>query len=176
MRRANRIWLPIVLAIAATTALALPAAARPSGPVRSGTILGGTAATTQLWAPAMLLDGCEATPECLAWVRSGCEPALAGRDVAVTSSIENVAGLRGTHRTFQFGQAHPGGGLAWGGVEIQFWRRDCTEIRGRGWASWHSWYDESLSWHSAELRIPAAARWMTVTGSQDTVHIRWTLT
>lgn len=175
MRRTTRIWMPVVLAIVATTVIALPATAGSDEPVRSGTIVGGTAATTQLWGIAdKLLDGCEATPECLTWVRTGCRRALTGRDVAVTTSIEDVAGLRGTQRFFEFGGGSPGG-LAWGGVDVQFWRRDCTEIRRGRWASWHSW-DGDGWWHGTELRVPTAAKWMTVTGSQDTVNIRWTLT
>ena len=175
MRRTRRIWLPVVVAIVASTVMALPVTAGGAQPVRSGTILGGTAATTQLWGVAdELLDGCEATPECLTWVRTGCQPALTGRDLAVTSSIENVFGLRDTRRVFEFNQAHPAG-LAWGVVDVQFWRRDCTEIRRSRWASWHVW-DDGGSWYGTELRVPTAAKWMTVTGSQDTVHFRWTLT
>jgi hypothetical protein len=143
------------------------------------------------WISNGTLEGCEKAPDCRAWVQSGCKPALAGRDPALLSSIEDVAGLADgrTMRFFSYdtdpmGLTGPLGlrvgriGLRWGHIDIQFWRQGCTEIRSLRWDLYQSWRFgvECPPCSSATFQIPASAKWMTVTSSQDNVNVDWTLT
>ena len=96
----------------------------------------------------------------------------------MTASIENVAKLADgtTKRFFQWrATSYPGWGIG-GGVVIQMWRKDCTEISASKWrsASWvgpGDWFNRP----STNLVIPLGAAWMTVT-TNDTANLRWTLT
>jgi hypothetical protein len=177
-----RTLLAATVALVAMTMTAAPSSAARQQPVRSGTILGWGAT----W-PAMFngdAKDCQwsdwdagGNPECLVWLKSGCNPALAGRQPAVTASIVEVADLAdGTRlRAFRWrATSHPGWGTG-GGVVVQLWRNDCTEIRR---SKWHSM--DRTDWpqlnnrRNTSFRIPRAAKWMTVT-TNDTALLEWTL-
>lgn len=182
MTRTVRIGLAAAVALAAITMTgARPSAARQE-PARSGTIAGWGATWVAMSNGAA--KDCEWTdwngpgnPECLAWLRSGCDPALAGRNPAVTASIENVAELAdGTPREFDWRAFSYPGWSTGGGVMIQLWREDCTEIRSSKWLSveWHGpgrWTNRT----NTTFPIPSDAEWMTVT-TNDTANLRWRLT
>lgn len=174
----------VALALTVSAAVALPPSVRADEPLRSGTITGwgytwpamfsGEARNCQ-WNEWYLADGVGgANPECRAWLESGCDPALAGREPAVTASIQDVSDLAdgATARLFNW-SAPPE--TDYGGVVLQLWRTDCTEIAGSEWRSlrrrWPSWANE----FSARFVIPSDAAWMTVT-TNDTAAVRWTLT
>ena len=113
--------------------------------VRSGTILAG---------PISGLAGgypreCSMTADCLAWLASGCDESLAGRDPALEASIEDVADLA-PHNIFSIFE-HAAGAAAY--ATVQFWRQDCTEIG-----------TTKAEPGKVFLEIPPTARWMTVTG------------
>lgn len=146
-------------------AIAAPLAADAgSKPTRSGTIVSGILTTSPAW-------DCSFVPDCRAWIQTGCDPALTGRDPAWLTSIEDVAELADgkKQRTFEIREGEPAGAVL-GGVVVQFWRDSCVEV-GR----WHS-YDVATSqfWFRTTFKIPSGVRWMTVTGN-DNVNIVWTL-
>lgn len=118
-------------------------------PVRSGTIVTGSAAGLAGGVP----PGCAAAPDCRAWVASGCDSDLAGRDPALVASIEDVADLALHSRIWNF--QHDPGGSAY--ATIQLWRRNCTEIGSR--RSGSGGCEECFI-----FKIPRSAMWMTVTG------------
>lgn len=116
-------------------------------------------------------------PECLTWLQSRCDPALAGREPAVTASIEDVTTIADgtTPRVFTWRAARSPADVLSGGVVVQMWTKDCKEIRS---AKWHSavWQPNG-GWTnraSTTLRIPSAARWMTVT-TNDSANLQWAL-
>lgn len=169
----------LVSAILATAAL--PSAVRADDPVRSGTITGwgytffamfnGEARDCQ-WSEWDLGGVRGVNPECRVWLDSGCDPAWAGRDPAVTASIQDISELADgrTARTFQWGSSTSG----WGGVVVQLWTADCTEIEDAKWRSRVGtccWTDLS----ETTFAIPRQARWMTVT-TNDNHMVEWTLT
>ena len=174
----------VSLAVVATLAVGLPAAVRANEPVRSGTITGwgvtwpamfsGEARTCPWdeWTFELGLRG--ANPECRLWLESDCDPALAGREPAVTASIQEVSDLADgrTTRTFEWDAMENHGG-----VVVQLWNADCTEIPGSEWRSVNR-QNRCCTWTN-ELRtsfvIPSRATWLTVT-TNDTVRVQWTLT
>ena len=176
-----RTLLAATVAVAAMTMTAAPSLAARQEPVRSGTILGWGAT----W-PAMFngdAKDCQwsewdagGNPECLVWLKSGCNPALAGREPAVTASIVDVADLADgtTPRAFQWRAiSYPGWGIG-DGVVVQLWRKDCTEIHSSKWRS-TDWSGPSRANRaSTSFAIPPAAKWLTVT-TNDTVKLQWTL-
>lgn len=183
MTTTMRIWAAAILAVAVMTASAgrSTAAVQPK-PVRSGTITGWGATWVAMfngeardcqWTEWMA----GANPECAAWLKSGCNSALAGRDPAVTASIVDISRLADgtTRRVFTWRAiGYPGFGIG-GGVVVQLWRKDCTEIRTSKWRS-AEWYGPRR-WSnrtSTALTIPSSARWMTVT-TNDTANLTWTL-
>ncbi len=154
-------------------------------PLRTGTIQGGTGlemAGGQPWEnPLLERSGCEYAVDCQAWLRSGCNPALAGVDPAVTASVVDVAGLADgrTPRTLRTtAPTVPPWGL-WPGGVVQLWRADCTQLHD---AKWHTIgsdsrcaWDPHPSLRCKAFRIPTSARWMTITGYVTTVDLTWTL-
>lgn len=143
-------------------------------PVRSGTIVPG-----YWWVdPTFGSMSCEKAPDCAAWLNGGCQSALAGRDPAVMTSIEDVAELADgvTSWRFEF-KAEP---CCAESAVIQLWRPDCTEITGSGWSSASC----AHACRSTSLRIPASTKWMTVTGYawipwpglDADVRLEWSLT
>jgi hypothetical protein len=110
-----------VIALVAMATMGLPGVARSSpavgAPLRSGTIVGGP--DTMGSAP------CGLVPECAAWLQSGCNPALAGRDPALHSSIVDVTELADgtTRRVFEYTKA-----VLWSGVFLQFWDDSCSQL------------------------------------------------
>lgn len=143
----------------------------PPAPVlRSGTILSGDA-----WGVESEVGACRMAPDCRAWLETDCDPALAERDPAATASIVRVGDLADgrTPRVFALDYAKPAG-LRWGGIVVQFWRQDCTEIPGSRWLSWEDGrYGGSQ--RADNPVVPLAAKWMTVSGDPDVPHIVWTL-
>ena len=154
--------------------------------LRSGTIEGGTGVRTSggqpFENPAVQRSGCEYSADCLAWLVSFCQPALAGVDPAVTASIVDVGALADgrTRRTLQTtAPTIPPWGL-WPAAVIQFWGAGCTEIPGAkqhmyGSSSRCEWYPHPHMRCTA-LQIPTGAKWMTLSGYATTVHMSWTLT
>jgi hypothetical protein len=140
-------------------------------PVRSGTIVSGVYVTGPL-------GDCRWMPDCRAWLESDCNEALTGHDPAWLSSIVDVADLADgtTKRVFRWGPGDPVG-LQMGGIVVQFWTEGCTEITS---ADWYSWEDSRganccSSKMRTILRVPTDAKWMTVSGSTDNLHIVWAL-
>src|SRR5688500_13131207 len=93
----------LVIALVALVTVGLPGLARsaslaPSPPLRSGRIVGGPDTTGS--AP------CGLAPDCVAWLQSGCNPALAGRDPALHTSIVDVSDLADgtTRRVLEYGK------------------------------------------------------------------------
>ena len=152
----------VVIVVAMTTVQ--PAYA---GRVRSGTIIGG-------WFPfAVVLSpggpaSCDWNVECIAWLESGCNTALAGRDPVLHASIVDVRRLAhrpSRLRTFKIRAEPPG--IMWGGVAVEFWNRWCTEV-----APYPS--IPEVSGGDTRFGIPLGAVWMTVS-SVDTTTFRWEL-
>ena len=187
MTRCTR--LALVAAVTLATAIVLPSAARAEStePVRSGTILSGAGVELgggQPWEnPATERSGCEYAAECVAWLQSGCNPALAGVDPVLTASIVDVRDLADgrTSRSLDMVAPYiPPWGLYPGAV-VQFWQKDCTEIDD---TKRHSIGSDSTCEHPrgvtrggrCRFHIPTGARWMTVSGYATTVHLSWTLT
>lgn len=135
----------LVATLIALIPMPAQSASADNQPARSGTIVSGSFSGFGGGYPR----GCEMTADCRAWLASGCDPALAGRDPALEASIEDVADLAHPATLWIF--EHAPGAAAYATVE--FWQQDCTEI-GRTRSEGGSVF----------LGIPASARWMTVTG------------
>lgn len=99
-----------------------------------------------------VLIGCEMALDCRAWLASDCDPALSGRDPALSASIEDVGGLGAVSSSWTLEYARGAAAYA----RIQFWRDDCTEIKSARWGS--------RQCPACSLWMPPSARWMTVTG------------
>ena len=148
-------------------------AARP--PVRSGSIVTGAG-----WVLDGQLGGCQMSPECGAWLATDC---LEGRvtewEPGLTASIVDVDELAdgpSIERVFRFGNGWSSAPV-WGGVQLQFWTSDCTEIPEARWRSTDCDGNASeRNCSSLRFRIPVSAKWMTVTGYQDSVNLTWTVT
>ncbi len=142
-------------AVAAT--LVLPSTVRGAEPLRSGTIVGGLITTGGS-------HECGLLPDCLVWLAAECDPALAGHDPAWLTSIVDVADLAVDQRTRVFEYES-----YFATAYLQFWTDGCTEIDG-------SRVDSSAPrfWTRKELKIPASARWMTVSGNSG-LKLEWTL-
>ena len=153
----------LIVGSAATGSAASPAPGPQ--PVRSGTITGWGATWVAMFnGEARDCEWSEwqgpGNPECLVWLKSGCDPKLAGRPGRRTFSWDAIS--------------YPGWGIG-GGVVVQLWRSDCTEIRNSKWRS--AVAHSTGSWSnrkSTTFAIPAAAKWMTVT-TNDTAKLEWTL-
>src|SRR5687767_4676411 len=142
MRRTMRMC---VVVLAATAGLAVPSMAGAE-PVRSGTILTGFPGSA-----------CGYAPDCYAWLESGCDPALAGRNPAWMTSIVDVADLADgtTWRVFDYDSLLPSpteGPYLNGGVYIQFYREDCVQKADA----------PGYKTAGAVFPIPSGAKWMTV--------------
>lgn len=171
-------------ALAAVASLIVMADRSPAadGPARSGTITGWGATWVAMYNGdakdcQWTGSGKGGNPECIAWLESGCNPSLAGRNPAVTASIENIGELADgtTQRDFSWrATSYPGWGTG-GGVVLQFWREDCTEIRSSKWHSLdRSRWPRLTSRPDTTFVIPRDAEWMTVT-TNDTANLKWTL-
>lgn len=145
-------------------------------PVRSGSILTGTG-----WFVDGQTGGCQVSPECAAWIYTDCDVDLtyAHGDSGVTASIVDIDELAdgpSVERVFRFGAGDPWTPV-YGGVQLQFWTSDCAELPDARWRSTDCDGDRSgRNCSSLRFRIPPTAKWMTVTGYQDNVHLDWTLT
>ena len=163
----------VTIAAIAGLLLALPSSVRAEEPLRSGMIIGGEY-TYFAMNNGMAQDCQWPNPECRVWLASGCDPALAGRDPAMTASIEEVSQLADgtTTRSFDWTGGAPSA-VHWGGVVVQFWAEDCTEIPGAAWRSLIA----PCCWTNANgttFAIPRQARWMTVT-TNDNLKVEWAL-
>lgn len=128
-------------------------------------------------------SGCQYAVDCQAWLNSGCNSALAGRDPVLTTSIVDVGNLAGSTRRSLTMRAPtvPPWGLFPGAV-IQFWRQDCTEIPH---TKMHNVGEKTTTAcrgfplrggpGRCALRIPAEATWMTLSGYATTVGLSWSL-
>jgi len=165
------------------SAAALPSPVR-ADETRSGTILTGTEPSANAEWHTLRDLGCHAAVDCVAWITSGCDPALAGMNPGVQSSIVDVSDLADgtTTRVFSSRSA-----ALWGGdyTVVQFWNRRtaggltfCTEVPNSKSSEWHCWNPsaECRGFHERALRVPVTANWMTVTTARDSVHTTWTLT
>lgn len=105
-------------------------------------------------------DTCETVPDCSAWLQSGCDPALAGRDPAVAASIEDVSKIADGGATWLFQFDACCGAKA----TIQLWRPDCTEVTGSRQRSGDC-FDTSIGHFCGltSIRMPESTTWMTVT-------------
>lgn len=154
-------------------------------PLRSGTIAGGAGLELSGGDPweqsALERSGCEYAVDCLAWAQSGCDPALAAREPAITASIVDVDNLADgtTRRSLEMTAPYIPPWGVFPGVVIQFWRDDCTEIAGLKMHSLGS--DSPCDGHTGQgfgrcrFHIPAEARWMTLSGYATTLGLSWTL-
>ena len=196
MTKIMRVWAAAPVAITAMAMFASPSfAARPE-PLRSGTITGW--GITWVVRPSNRAVDCQGSewswnlqglvappaaiavgnPECSAWLKSGCNRALAGRNPAVTASIVDISDLADgtTPRVFNWRQLD--GGHGGGGVVVQLWRWDCTEINGSKWRSGHVAADApwtNAGRFSRTFWIPSSARWMTVTMNDTVRGVAWSL-
>jgi hypothetical protein len=136
-----------------------PDARSAERPLRSGRIVSGVLTTSPSW-------DCWMVPDCAAWLASGCDPALAGRDPAWLASIVDVRDLADseTTRTFWYGTAEPAG-FDPGGMTVEFWTDGCHEIWGR------RFWDRNRDF---PVKVPVNAAWMTVTAN-DKINAAWTL-
>ena len=163
MKRAARTLLAaVVLATVLLTTVATPSRAA-NRPLLSGRIVNG------MWSRGNLgpVDThCGTVADCAAWLKSGCSPVLAGRDVALGASIENVSHLAGGSRWRRFAATSS---FRWGTIKVQFWSGDCTEIGG-GFSCVRVGCEIQL------MLIPRAAVWMSVVPSGDNANTTWTLT
>ena len=172
MTKTMRIWAAAALAVTAMTVFASPSTVASPSPVRSGTIAGGTGVIFAGQQPAGERWGCEYAAECRTWLESGCDPALAGHDPALTASIVDVRSLADgrTPRSFRWrapSLVHPG-------AVIQFWRQNCTEVP-RTERHTHNPYRNKCG-TCERFPIPRGAMWMTVSGDRTTAYLTWTLT
>lgn len=173
-----------IVAVAALTTAASPSSAAAPKPVRSGTITGWGATWPAMfsgdaWACQSNGWSVGANPECAVWLKSGCNPVLAGRNPAVTASIVDIKSLADgtTPRTFDWRAVRYPGFGAGGGVVVQLWRNDCTEIVSSRWRSLDRPHYDNSSWTSrpsTTFSIPPSTKWMTVT-TNDTADLTWTL-
>src|SRR5688500_3266235 len=122
-----RVMLLSLLIVGSALSSAEASAAGPK-PLRSGTIEGGTGVIFAGGQPAGERWGCEYAAECRAWLESSCNPALTGREPALTASIVDVGALADgrTDRSFRWTAPY----LVHPGAVIQFWGRSCTEVLG----------------------------------------------
>jgi hypothetical protein len=156
-----------------------PPSAAGAKPLRAGTIEGGIGVIFAGEQPAGERSGCKYAAECLAWVRSGCNPALAGHDPVLTASIVEIGDLADGRTRRTFSTSVPPIPLYPGAV-IQFWRGNCTEIPAAkrhtiGSTSTCAWAPYP-NLRCPGLVIPRGATWMTVSGYWTTAHLEWTLT
>lgn len=143
-------------------------------PVRSGSILSGTG-----WFLDSQTGGCQVSPECAAWLYTDCGVNLTyghgGRGVTASIvDIDELADGPPVERVFRFGAGDPWTPV-WGGAQLQFWTSDCVEVPDTRWRSTDC-DGNGGNCRSTRLRIPPSAKWMTVTGYQDNVHLVWSLT
>lgn len=158
----KRFVIPTVMFLALSLAT-VPGAAADEDAGHSGTILSGSA----VW-PSQ--PGCGSAPDCVAWLQSGCSAALAGRDPALMTSIEDVTALAETSSValINYTAVIPDTPTwvvpRWSGVVVQFWDRGCAEIPDAGIvSSCNQLADETCT--SAPFSIPDAARWITIGGT-----------
>ena len=175
MTRTMRTLLAGTVAVVVMTVAAAPSSAARQEPVRSGTITGWGATWVAMY-NGEPRDCQWGNPECLAWLKSGCSPALAGREPAVTASIVDIADVADgtTSRELHWRAISYPGWTVGGGVVVQLWREGCTEIRRSKWRSVDGTGSFPTRRSSTSFRIPRAAKWMTVT-TNDTALLEWTL-
>jgi hypothetical protein len=158
------------IAVIATLAFVLPMSAQARTPIRYGSILAVSADTsgvTWLWP----WKGCGGSVECWSWVMSDCNPNLAGREVAVMSSIERVSDIA-DGVTLRRLQVRSPAGLSAGRVVVEFFSRGCRFVPATTEAD--GGHLECRS-ECVDITIPARAHWMTVTSKPGNVNIEWDL-
>jgi hypothetical protein len=113
--------------------------AKASVPVRSGTIVGPNPTMVFLGPPS-----CQGTPNCTAWLASGCDPRLAGQDPGLHASIVDVSELAGSRRRLE-------GADGWLSGVTQFWSSTCGQLTFVQWGP-----------QPGVVVIPVNAHWMTI--------------
>lgn len=146
LRRAMLLVLGVVLAGGALSPWARAGGhTGPSDPARSGTVLNPANYT----GPAT----CWMAADCRVWLKSRCDPELAGHDPAAFASIVDVRQLAGSQRSI----AIKGVAGTWmngiRGAYYEFWSRDCVAVGS-----------VLIDEERVAITIPANADWMTVPG------------
>ena len=184
MRTARAVVVIVLTAAMLTVGPSSFSARAGRAPLRSGTIVGGAGLETaggDPWEqPATERSGCEYAAECFTWLQSGCDPALAGQEPALTASIVPVDDLAdATPRELEMRTERIPPWGVYPGVVVQFWRDDCTEIPS---AKRHTLGQDSTcdgytgrGFVRCTFPIPAGAKWMTLSGYVTTLHLSWTL-
>lgn len=166
----------VLTALAGAVALSTPG--RAGEPLRSGTIISGTGETpVSFWVRGA--EGCVSTPNCSAWLQSGCDPALTGINPGPQSAIVDIEDVVDANpdRTLE---VHDRFGINSGDFLVQFWTETgplgrwdfCEEVLD---ARVSSWVCERTDAARCEIRIPYFAKWMTITSSPDNVYLDWEL-
>lgn len=143
----------VIVALAATVSVASPAQA--TEPLRSGTIVGGAYLVPMALAPGWV-PPCSLTVDCAAWVAADCDPRLAGRDPGVSTAIVDIGKFAGTKRSLWRSAI---GWASYGRVEL--WTENCLYLGPRPYSD--RW--EVVVHNPVRFRVPAEARWMTVTAA-----------
>jgi hypothetical protein len=171
--RAGIVLIGVVAALTATS----PAQA---GPVRSGIIVLGS------YGARGIENGCEGADDCRAWRDVDCDPALAGLNPAISSSIVDVGDLARSGKVRRFSVYDDMLVFVWGGASVQFWTEGCDEVRARPSVPQDFGAGGGFLWSapcsiprcpyvgSAKVKVPASATWMTVT-SHSGSELRWEL-
>jgi hypothetical protein len=160
----RKFFLAVAVVVLVGGVLATPSEA---GRVRSGTIIGGWYPFAVVLAPGGPAS-CDWNVECIAWLESGCNEALVGRDPSLHASIVDVHRLAHSPsrlRLFRVRAEAPR--ILWGGVAVEFWNRWCSEVKP---------YPSipEVSGGQTFFSIPRGAVWMTVS-SVDTTTFTWEL-
>lgn len=178
----SRRSLRLLLLTASLAALATPTwsseAVRAEEPLRWGTISGGVGETpASPWVRGM--EGCVSAAHCSTWLQSGCAPELGGVDPAFQAAIVDVGDLSdSSERSLTFGPEIVVFGARY---TVQFWTQSrllwtwdwCQEILEMRFVSWECF--RHVDGVECPLRIPAHAKWMTITSSPENVSTSWRL-
>ncbi len=152
----QRLFASVIPVIAVLiSALSAPAARAGWGAWRNGAVRSGTVVNPANYTGP---SNCSVAPDCVAWLASGCDPLLAGRDPAAFTSIVDVRNLAGSERSIRAMGAF---GTWLAGAYYEFWSSACRRV---GYV---------LVDGGARLTIPSDAAWMTVPG--QTGPYRWAM-
>lgn len=159
--------------------MAVPTGSRAAEAVRSGTISGGVGETPiSPWVRGM--EGCVGAPSCSAWLQSGCAPELTGVDPAVQAAIVDVGDLADSgERTLSI---RPELVVFGARYTVQFWTEShllmrwdwCYELLDLRFRSWECGRGGDV--YDCQFRIPAEAKWMTITSTPENALTSWSLT
>jgi hypothetical protein len=155
------------MVLAATLAISfIGSSPAEAATLRSGKILGGYIV---LSGQNHLGPGCALTPDCRVWLESKCDPALAGLDPALYTSIVNVQSLAGSTvlRKVTLHRDSTSVVPNYGGLTVQFWSSACRPTSS-------SLIQVVHGKPAPRFRVPRGTKWMTV-ASFDAISVSWTL-